>query len=205
MSYILDALRKAEQERHLGQPPALTAGPLPAEPTRNRFWYGLTALGLGINAVLLAFFLGRSQPAPQLAPAAAPSLAVPSPDAASPADRPDRPAIPQPAAPPEPSRPAAPARPESTPLPAASPPAISRPEPVPTLDALPVSTRRDLPTLNLDIHVHSRDADKRFAVINGRRYREGESLSEGLVLEAVTVTGVTLRRGNQRFQLLLRR
>ncbi len=205
MSYILDALRKAEQERHLGQPPALTTAPPPAEPARHWFWYGLTVLGLGLNAMLLVFFLDRSQPAPQPSPAFAPSAGISAPGAASPAARPTPPAIQQPVTPPEPSRPPAPARPESKPPPAAASPTVSSPEPVPTLDALPTSVRRGLPALNLDIHVHSRDADKRFAVINGRRYREGEALSEGPILEAVTTAGVTLRRGNQRFQLLLRR
>ena len=43
MSYILDALRKAERERHLGQPPNLTAPPLAAEPGRRRLgpWLGV--------------------------------------------------------------------------------------------------------------------------------------------------------------------
>jgi hypothetical protein len=42
-------------------------------------------------------------------------------------------------------------------------------------------------------------------VINGRRYREGDSLEEGPVLEAVIADGAILRQGGQRFRLSVRR
>ncbi len=79
------------------------------------------------------------------------------------------------------------------------------PEPVPSLETLSTSARRGIPTLNLDIHIHSADPDKRFVVINGRRYREGERLGEGPVLETVTRDGAILRQGGQRFRLSVRR
>lgn len=223
MSYILDALRKAEQERHLGQAPTLTAAPPLAEPTQSRrFWYGVTVLALGLNAMLLAFFLGRSQPVPQPASVAAPAVAVP---AATPAPRsppstsaasegegapavsskepvgqtvesePARPTV-APASREKHQKPAWPIVPGSVTI--APVPELAPPEPLSPAD------RRGMPALNLDIHIYSADPDKRFVVINGRHYREGERLSEGPVLESVVRDGAILRQDGRRFQLSVR-
>ena len=62
-----------------------------------------------------------------------------------------------------------------------------------------------MPELNLDIHVYSPKPDARFVVINGRRYREGDPVEKGAVLESVTPGGAVLRQGGQRFQLSVRR
>lgn len=210
MSYILDALRKAEQERHSDRASTLTPSlPPPAEPAQNWFWYGLVALALVVNAALLAFFLGHPQSIsptpPSLSSASSASSASPTPQAQASAPT----AHPIPATPSPPSQ-SAPRRSSETPRPPSpaarmesSPAIATAATPAPTAETLPTSVQRELPTLHLDIHVHSRDARKRFAVINGRRYREGEQLSEGPLLEAVTTTGVTLRYGARRFQLVL--
>ncbi len=79
------------------------------------------------------------------------------------------------------------------------------PEPIPPLETLSASARHGIPALNLDIHVHSATPDKRFVVINGRRYREGERLGEGPMLERVTRDGAILRQDGQRFRLSVRR
>lgn len=218
MSYILDALRKAEHERHLVQPPALALLPPVDRPSRKRFWPWLGAgLVLGVNVALLAFFL--IQPQPTVLPVAATPPPVPSlPPAPTPAQStPPAPATPRkdPAGKPaasEPSRPTVapasrerrdePVRPPVTP---GSVTLAPGPEPVPLLETLPAGAKRGIPALSLDIHVYSRDSDKRFAVINGRRYREGERLSEGPTLEAVTADGTILRQGGQRFRLPVRR
>jgi general secretion pathway protein B len=226
MSYILDALRKAEHERHLGQPPNPVAPPPPAQPTRQRFWLWLTVgLGLGANIVLLAFLLTRSQPKPHsataaplapvahaarepIAPAPAPTPATvspaarPSPSPPSATARKDSPSKP---APPEPSRPSGAAGQETPPKSVPARSVSSGPEPAPLLDTLPAGARRGLPARSLDLHAYSPDADKRFIVVNGRRYREGEQLGEGPVLETVTATGAILRQGGQRFRLSVRR
>ncbi|MCK7580590.1 MAG: general secretion pathway protein GspB [Chromatiales bacterium] len=181
-------------------------------------------LGLGANIVLLAFLLTRSQPEPHSATAAplapvahaarepiAPAPA-PTPATVSPAARPSpspppataRKDSPSKPAPPEPSRrPARPAEHRRSRCPPVS--VSSGPEPAPLLDTLPAGARRGLPALSLDLHAYSPDADKRFIVVNGRRYREGEQLGEGPVLETVTATGAILRQGGQRFRLPVRR
>lgn len=248
MSYILDALRQAERERHLGQPPSLTAPPPAAEPGRRRFGWWLTlGLGLGLlNAALLAFFLIRPQPAtppviaatPAPAPTA-PAAIAPTPAATAPVatvtpgtppvvparppveDAPARTALPamprqepisKPVTPVAARPPVAPARREQREPSAGAPPMTPgsvtlapAPEPIPPLETLSASARRGIPALNLDIHVHSATPDKRFVVINGRRYREGERLGEGPVLESVTRDGAILRQDGQRFRLSVRR
>jgi len=204
VSYILDALRKAERERHLGQPPTLATLPPPTESSRQRFWIwpGLV-LGLGLNAVLLALFLNRplpiaepvasSAPAPESPVATlpvAPAPTLPRERSASSTAASLTPVIPAPVSPPPAPRPA--------------PASAAAPKP-PLLDTLSASARRDLPALHLDIHIYSPDAGRRFVVINGRRYREGDSLEEGPVLEAVIADGAILRQGGQRFRLMVRR
>ncbi len=260
MSYILDALRKAEHERHLGRPPSLTASPAPAQTTGQRLWLWLAVgLGLGFNAALLAYFLTRPQPAtgpatpvattpkpaqqtplesgppagvskPTTEPSGSAPLATapthpdagpsvnpppktpatvespPAPPAQPPASRKSPAAV----SPPEAARPssAAPVRERrqaSTPKPAPGPTVTIGPEPPPLLETLPAEGRRGLPDLNLDIHVYSPDRDKRFVVVNGRRYREGDPIEKGAVLESVTPNGAVLRQGGQRFRLSVRR
>lgn len=238
MSYILDALRKAERERHLGQPPSLAIPSAPDRPERHRRWFWLGAgLVLGLNAVLLAAFLIRPQPATPsgavLATAPSPTTVAPaeSPPVAPPAiptvpqpvramaSKPDSPAAATATAPAkapaskpvvsEPPRPTTPGNRERDeappPRPATDRIAPAESEPAPALETLPAGTRRGIPALSLDIHVYSHDSDKRFAVINGRRYREGERTSEGPTLEAVTADGAILRQGGQRFRLPVRR
>ncbi len=75
----------------------------------------------------------------------------------------------------------------------------------PLLHALPPDIRDGLPTLNLDIHVFSEVADKRFVLINSVRYQQGDWLNEGPLLEAITEEGVILNHQEQRFRLLVQR
>ena len=96
-------------------------------------------------------------------------------------------------------------RQEQAPKPSSGPTVTVGPEPPPLLDALPAATRRGLPELNLDIHVYSPKADTRFVVINGRRYREGDPIEKGAVLESVTPNGAVVRQGGRRFRLSVRR
>jgi len=55
-----------------------------------------------------------------------------------------------------------------------------------------------LPELRLDLHVYDVDPAKRFVFLNMRKLREGESLPEGVRLDAVDPTGARLSyRGTQ--------
>ena len=145
MSYILDALKKAQAERQLGNAPTIHAPPPGYLPPAQRASRTPLLVGLGVGAVVAAlgavFLMRAPAPAVQLAagPGAAPA-AVPAAAAApgmtpavvpsdAPASAPTAaPAVSQPAAPPLPEAlPAAPlpvpARPTEAPLPKPAPPA----------------------------------------------------------------------------------
>ncbi len=131
MSYILEALKKAQAERQLGNAPTIHA-PAPAytvavtRGSRNPLMVGIVAGTLVV--ALGAVFLLR-QPAPASAPAPAAQVAsapaaVPAPVAAPAVDPAPLPVPVPPATPPEPSKPAQLPKPKAPPapeLPVASP------------------------------------------------------------------------------------
>ena len=59
----------------------------------------------------------------------------------------------------------------------------------------------EMSPLRLDIHVFSERADQRFVFINMNKYREGERLDEGPVVEEITSSGVVLSHQGSRFTL----
>ncbi|MEO8016582.1 MAG: general secretion pathway protein GspB [Pseudomonadota bacterium] len=58
-----------------------------------------------------------------------------------------------------------------------------------------------LPELRLDLHVYDADPAKRFVFINMRRLREGESLPEGVRVDAITQNGARLSYRGTSFTL----
>lgn len=210
MSYILEALQKAERERALGRVPDLSAAHAPAAAPPHRPWPWLLGLGLLANAAVVAALWLWPQPQPPAAPAlarppdtAAPSSLPPRPPVSPPVPAPAPVAAPAPrTAGPAPDRPpsAAPLPPAPAPAaaPPSAPPADARP---PRLALLPESLRGALPPLNVDAHVYAEDPAKRFVLINLRRYREGERLEEGPLLQAITREGVVLSFRERSFLL----
>src|SRR3954470_12192213 len=116
MSYILDALRKADAQRERGasrgihaQGASLGSAGTGNEPGARNGWFALAAV-VAVSAVAAAWFLTRSEPAP-VAMVAPPAVAVSPPPAATAISPP----APPPAPVPQTVSPAAPA--------AAAPPA----------------------------------------------------------------------------------
>lgn len=72
---------------------------------------------------------------------------------------------------------------------------------VPRLDMLPAEATAGLPALNLDLHIYAPSPAQRAVFINGRRYREGESLPEGVEVLEITPDGAVLGHRGQRFLL----
>jgi general secretion pathway protein B len=66
---------------------------------------------------------------------------------------------------------------------------------------LPLAIRRELPELNLSIHVFSAEPAERFVLINGERRREGESLGEGARLAEISRHGAVVDFRDYRFLL----
>ncbi|HXW09715.1 MAG TPA: general secretion pathway protein GspB [Steroidobacteraceae bacterium] len=91
--------------------------------------------------------------------------------------------------------------PEAEDLSYAPPPAA----PAPAADNLPtadeVSARGGLPELHLDLHVYANTPQQRFIFVNSRKYREGEALQEGPIVEQITATGAVLSYRGARFKL----
>lgn len=59
----------------------------------------------------------------------------------------------------------------------------------------------NLPTLGVDLHVYAAQPQARFVFINLSRYREGERLREGPLVERITPDGVILQHEGLRFLL----
>jgi general secretion pathway protein B len=227
MSYILDALRRADDERqqHVPRTPELTPGPaVPVAPrSARRLGLGVTA-AVALAAVVAWFWIaahappgpvGADVPAaathPQQAAAAKPPAAPPAAPAPTPSPGPEA-ATPAPRAGaavaavalPAPARAAAPEAAEGKPPPSASEPADDPPpsgSAVPAWRDLPPAQRQALPHPRLDVHVHAPDPARRFVMIELQKYREGDTLADGSVLERIDAEGVVLEYRGQRYTL----
>jgi len=214
MSYILDALRRADAERQHGQVPGLNTQPgvplAAAQPLRRSgVLWALLAVVLALVAGGAWWWASSRVGAGAVAPAAlhtAPMAgAVP---ASSPATAPAPTPVPTPVQAPEPTLPvvvsAAPAAPapEPVPAPAANTKAPPEPPPVP-LASLSAEQRRDLPALDVSGAVWSASPASRFVMLNGQLTREGDSVAPGLVLERITPKSAVLRWRGLRVELPL--
>jgi general secretion pathway protein B len=222
MSFILDALRRAdaERERERGQLPdlharSLSARAMPDEAASGLAWprMAATAAVLLLVGLVAWLFLRTEAPVAQLATAASTSLSA-QPTAAAPT-----PAPPQSPAPP--AAVAAPAAPAPVPVarveapsPKAEPPVVravpAKPvEPVtppaatptaPTHAAAPrpaAPSEVAMPALKVGGVMYAETAENRVLVINDQVLREGEALQPGLVLEHIGPKSAKLRWKDQ--------
>jgi general secretion pathway protein B len=70
---------------------------------------------------------------------------------------------------------------------------------LPSADEL--AARGAVPALHLDLHVYSSAPSQRFIFVNSHKYREGEALQEGPVVEQITPDGAVLSFHGSRFKL----
>lgn len=209
MSYILDALRRADADRERGSVPGIHAQPagLPdadseaPRSTRSGLWIGI-AFVLLLLAVLGGWLLGHDTPPP----AAAPVLAAPAPVSPASTPTPVPPgaalvaALP-PAPVPAPPRAAEPARaaPAKAPTPAAaSLPAAAEPR-VYQLSELPEEIRRELPTLAVGGAMYSQSAANRMLIVNGQTFHEGDKLAPNLLLQQIRLKSAVLEYKGYRY------
>jgi len=66
---------------------------------------------------------------------------------------------------------------------------------------LPDSVKRQLPAISFAGHVYSSTQSQRSVMLNGKKMREGQEVTKGLLLEEITVDGVVLRSQGYRFRL----
>ena len=64
---------------------------------------------------------------------------------------------------------------------------------LPLLVQLPYSIQAAIPELPVTVHVYDEDAGNRFIIIERRKYREGDKLSDDLILEGIGPRGLALR------------
>jgi general secretion pathway protein B len=198
MSYILDALRKADAERDRDAVPDLNAQPLAAQtppldlpaPARSPFGWLAAGVALALAAVL-AWQWMKAEPAPVVAqPPPAPPAAPTPVTRTAPAPAP----VPQTAA-------ASPPRPATKPPAAAAPPPL--PARIPGLAELPETQRRSLPPLNVGGIVQSPVPAARMLIVDGQVLREGDEAAPGLKLEKIQPGGAIFNQRGQRFELPL--
>jgi general secretion pathway protein B len=226
MSFILDALKKAEAERNRRIAPVLMDARV-APPRR-----GLPAWAWALGGVLLANLLvlgwlllrepGTPAPAGTVTASAASAGAnnsgaatagPESPGAGAPGASPPAgagaapPAAPGTAPPPDAIRPALPvARP---PVARTAPPSTASPRPRTDIDSdlqLPALHELrlagvQLPDLVLNLHVYDPAPAHRSVMLNGIRLREGEYTPNGVKVERITPAGVVLEAAGRRFRL----
>jgi len=215
MSYIHDALRRADAERERGSIPDLHAQPVPARSGEERSsvatapwlpWAG-GALGLALLAALAWVGLAHDEPPRPVVAARAP-LPPPAPVAA-PAPPPAPAATPKPAvtvvATPTPR--ATPAKPATraedvaaAPAPATPAASAGAPRIVAQRD-LPEDVRRQLPPLAIGGSMYSDAPANRMLIINGQLFHEREQPAPGVVLEQIRLKSAVLGFKGYRFEL----
>ena len=225
MSYILEALKKADQERTLGEVPDLETAHWGERRRRRtyRWVWGIVAL-LAVNGALLAVLLGRNDDAavqPQatgsgvveqrperLVPRAGGATVQPSRQIARsrepvyipPVVRRPAPVIQHTPASAVTAAPAYARQPVARAAPAAAPAASSG---VPYWYDLPLEFRSGLILPHIDVHVYDDDPARRFILVDLQKYREDETLESGAVVEAINEDSIQLNYQGTRFLMEL--
>jgi len=195
MSYILDALRRAQAERSRGSvprldTPAFSTGDFSASPSGPRASALWLLVAGGLLAVVLAgmWFLKGLQPVEQAA--VAPPLPEPvvhaqekAPPQPTPEIPPEPPASTVESSPQQKEIPKLPAPPkkEAAPKTAAKP----APPPILALADLPPAVRNQLPSLQLAGLTYSSNPQHRMVIVNGQILHEGDTAAPDVVLERI--------------------
>ena len=227
MSFILDALRKSEDERRREAVPGISRAPMAVPQDRLPRWAlgVMAALAVCVLALGAARWLSpRPVEVPETAAPAAATAPPPPADIAAPPVGPAGPAgsvtapgsspvavtsssVEAPAADPETSaatrQAAAGAQSDRSLSALAAPPAPdSGPAgPLPRLGEIRAQGIA-VPALELQLHSYATAADARFVFINGARYVEGDEVEDDLRVVAIRRDGAVLRRGGREFLLV---
>ena len=228
MSYILEALKKAQAERQLGSAPTIHALPIQAA-ALERSGGGRVPLAIALTAAMVAAIAAgvlwwrqatpvappvfasaviepalAPQPAPQLPPT--PALVVVA--RQLPVARPTV-VAPAPALTPAPAKsrvapsPAPPApAPVTAPAAQMSEPAGAAPEErLPTLRELPEAQRSGMPQVSFGGYMYSPNPADRLLLIDKTLRREGEEVAPGLVLEKLLPKAAVMNYRGTRYRV----
>jgi general secretion pathway protein B len=228
MSYILEALKKADQERGIGAVPNLATPHEVKHPqSRSYRWLWVVVLLLIVNVVLVVMLLqdrdveapvsaqapverGRSLTDEQSAQPIQPGSEI----SIGKVEAPEKSALPQSGQVssagqlvllPEPANPQNPSfseSPEEEMEERAE--AVAIPQDILQLQSwyeLPQEFRNRLDLPRLDLHAYSEDPRNRFILVNLKKYREGERLESGMVLEEILPDGMVMSYRGKRFRV----
>lgn len=221
MSFILDALKKSENERQRSTGPGIYELKVAQPRARFPLWAVIIATLLGVNLLVGIWYLLRNDvptpPAPSESrgPPAVPETAPPLPpppmapaSGNSPAGGETRtdlergifnPADFEPAAEPDETPGAESTATESSRGAVQRRPAVAG---LPSRDDLTLEGNA-VPEASMSLHVYDSNPARRFAFINGRRAQEGDILPNGLHVESITPEGAVLDWQGRRFLLAL--
>jgi general secretion pathway protein B len=212
MSYILEALKRAEAERDRGAVPTLHSQPTTAtvstaQAPRSTPWIALLSalLVLALAAVAALWWRGRGDTTPAVALSqSSPPPPVAAVTAPAPPPAPIR-AKPEPAPKPPAPRPAIPAKPPVADLPPPAPqptapaPSTTQPSRIYTLAELPADVRQQLPKLSINGASYSERPESRMLIVNGQVFHEKDEVTPGLVVESIGPKHAVLRFAGYRF------
>ncbi len=131
-------------------------------------------------------------PPRDMSPPSSPAAAVPAPPPAAPVDA----AAAAPAAAEAPAPAEAVSQPP--PSPAAPPVQDQPPADQQALREMPESYRANFPAFSVDVHAYNSSPQRRFVLVNGKRYHEGDTLAEGPRIVAIVPEGMVLEWQGQR-------
>lgn len=230
MSYILDALRKSDQERAVGVVPDLQSAHQAVRPAQRSYgWVWILVALLAVNATLMVLLATRDtgtgsthmtespvagpahvpagSPRPVVEPAVREDRAAASvPKAPKTVLLRDRPTAVVPVTPPvtttAPVAPAAPvkAQPQVAKAPLQARPAEAPKQGLKDWEDLSLEFRSSLEMPRLDVHVYDADPQRRFVLISLRKYRAGDRLESGAVIEEILPDGLQMSYQGTRFR-----
>jgi general secretion pathway protein B len=216
MSFILDALKKSENDRQRASGPAIFE--VRVAPPRSRF--PMWAVGVGVlllvNLIVVAWLVLK-EPEPSRSTSVA-AAAVPAQAAVPQIATPVAPPVSQPLPEPPPTladeqtvprdepfvndddyAPAEEAPPEEL----SETPSVARGSVsgLPSYEKAKQNAGGRIPELRLDMHVFSPKPQDRFVFLNMRKLKEGEALPDGVKVETITDDGAVLSYQGSRFTL----
>lgn len=222
MSYILEALKKAQTERQLGSAPSIHTMPIPMA-SNERSSRDRLPLLLAAGGLLLALGMGimwwrqSATPAVQGPPAVLAVTPAPEPAMivvpASPTPVPLPPAMEAIAAAPAPvpvkAAPIAPApKVAAAPTPAPAPAAAAVPaadaapeENLPFMAQLPEQVQRELPKVAFGGYMYSKNPADRLLLIDNVLRNEGQEVAPGLVLEQLQPRAAVMNYRGTRYRV----
>jgi general secretion pathway protein B len=211
VSYILEALKKAEAQRGRGDVPGLDAQHMPPEapvlqpPTGGHGLLIGIIMVLGVAVIGLLLWSGHDTPAASASPAQPPVAPAPAPAQVPmqvPVQVPERAPV---LVPPPDARdlprhfqeppPPATAHTGTTVTPTAAQPEHTRAAPAPraTDTPLPDELKAQFPRLNFGGAMHSDNAASRMLIVNGQLLHEGDTVAPELVLQRIELKSATFR------------